>query len=481
MSLFSWPKISVNVPPVVFAGQRVVAEVVLEHDDECKVDHIEAYIRGHEGPHLHPNLAVRLAESAVIPRGVTTLPMAFDLPPDMAPTHALGYHDNGLSITVEIAYGAVTQKHEHELRVRLPPPPHVPRTPAAFGHLGRRPEDRRLEVAVASTHLVVGETLTGTFALYHADASLPLALVIELRASNSLGPTVTEVVSIPRDKLGTTLPFELKIPELVPPSYRATSHALTWQLCANVEWSGAAPVFIPVALFDPPPAIEPLPSPPLLTHERSLAALAQTGDTRIQHVHRGREGTFLVSTVATPSFGLGLDVDREHTRSRDPRQAAPVLDAVMQAARGFPALGFPVRWTDRELVLERPIVGIEAAELAVMVQQLDALTEIINRAHGLVRPPVQVDVGAWCDLARDWQGTLCFGDLSLDGVLDQGVPVHLALQFDDDGQPVALDVAVGDEELSASWPVADALDAHWVRGQVMALHARLVPEQGPYR
>ena len=95
---------------------------------------------------------------------------------------------------------------------------------------------------------------------------------------------------------------------------------------------------------------------------------------------------------------------------------------------------------------------------------------MIAAAQRAVAPPpgLSVDVAAWRALARELDGELAIGDLSIEGAF-QGAPAELGLVWDAEARPASLRVAVGDPEAASAElrairlelprPAADALAA----------------------
>jgi hypothetical protein len=82
---------------------------------------------------------------------------------------------------------------------------------------------------------------------------------------------------------------------------------------------------------------------------------------------------------------------------------------------------------------------------------LEQLAPVIARAQRAVPPPpeLDVDVAAWRALARELDGSIAMGDLSIEGTF-QGAPVELGLVWDAEARPAAIRVAVGDPEAASA-------------------------------
>lgn len=525
------PGVQVLAPLVVTAGERAAISVALTCAADLRVEHVDVEVDGYEAWSVQqqgwrqghryansahvPHLLAQIHGPGVLPAGVTTLPMLFDLPPETAPSHDSGYARAQLVLRVHTYSGPHHAVDEHLLYVRRRPPPYLARTPAAYRSEVAQPDHPRIELALASTTLAVGETITGTCALFHFEDGVRHFLDIALRSTLAMWGDGTHeqawarstvFVEVSPDQLGESIAFELPVPTDLAPTFTSATHRMTWTLEARSGGflTRSAILTIPLELHDSSafsPGV-PLPPPPPLTDAWSASVLAELatadgwtasrdprihstsvekdtahGHLRIAYIHRGEAGTFLVSHVTTASLGLGLDVaptsrtqqddiaidlaawDRANfVRARSAEQTVPVLKAIVPAIADNSALGTLVRWTDTDLVLERRTEGADRAELTAMARELEVVATILDGARGQVRPPagVAIDPAAWRDLARSWRATLSFGDLSLDGTLDADLPVRVRLRFDDAGRPIALDATVGspaDGEVSGSLPL----------------------------
>jgi hypothetical protein len=195
---------------------------------------------------------------------------------------------------------------------------------------------------------------------------------------------------------------------------------------------------------------------------------------RIAYSYRAEDGTFVVSRIEHPSLGLGLSVtpssalrhvffqdievdiaawDRAHlVAARSEDQAVPVLRAIVPTLhhRGA-SLGALVQWTDDALVCELPVSAVDGDLLERVASALEELAPVIARAQRAVAPPpgLTVDAAAWRALARELDGEIAMGDLSIEGTF-QGAPVELGLVWDAEARPTAFRVAVGDPEAASA-------------------------------
>lgn len=536
------PVVTISAPDPLFVGEPVTIDIQIVAGKETKVDFISAKLLGDQGwkigtgksqvthRFLWPELDTRLMDEGVLQAGSTTnLQARFALHPDVPPTHEIGQAWSRLRFSVHISIPwRIDGRYRYDFTVRRRPPPvvRVPRTVRSTAAPGKP----RIEIALASQNLIAGEELVGTCAVFHLDDSEPrrvdLALVPELaltgrgRPRERRGAEIAGELEIPAGSAGQGVPFRLALPASMTPSFVATTHSLAWWLVARSGsfFGGKVDVAVPLGIVDRSAlGVTPkLSAAPRLGDERIATLFAQFAadsgwkggepeaadfaiekgvadlDVRIAYEYRGQQGTFLVSSVAMPSLGLGLavapssslrhmfwkdiEVDirawdaAHHVKARFAEQAIPFLKAVVPALVQAGALGTMVRWGDTEVVFERPVADVTRDDLRSAAGDLDALAVAILDALLLIPAPpnVVIDRDAWHALATKLGGRLGLGDLSIHGRLD-GVPVDLGLGWIED-RPVSVHVAVGDpigapEELkkvviALPRPAADVLAAN---------------------
>lgn len=391
----------------------------------------------------------------------------------------------------------------------------------------------RIELGLASTTLAVGETLVGSCAVYHLDDSEPREVELSLvpiikitgrgRNREYRGEPSTVVLTLPAGTAGQSLPFKFQVPKDLIPTFDSATHLVEWWLIAETGSffrGGRIDVAVPLVLVDSTAAAQlaPLVAPPRLGDEQIAAIFAAFAaandwageneapiegdfairrevagcDLLIEYAYRGADGTYLVSKVIPPRLGLGLHVrpssslrhvffadvevdiaawDRaHHVIARSPAQAIPFLREVAAALMKVDRLGPLARWTDDELVFERPISAVDKDELATTAALLEMLAFSIAAALPAITPPpdVTVDVLAWKQLAHKLDATLALGDLALDGKID-GLPIDANLVWRE-GDPTLVRVAVGDPDAASAQlrqldislvrPAADVLQAN---------------------
>lgn len=532
-------------PTTWFVGQEALIEIEVNAKEETKIDFIDVRGTGQQGWAIgagenrvvqrasFPELLARVREAGVLPAGVSRFAARFQLPPGCAPSHDLDPAWAKFEVFVHVSIPWwIDGRYRFHVPVRVPPPARVERTPYAVRSTPATAAagKPRLELSLASTRLIVGETLVGSCAVFHVDDKKPRELDIMLvpmmklhrgsRVRDRRAATYNLAITIPAGAAGSNVPFQFRLPEAMTPSFKTVTHELSWWLVARFGsfFGGKEEVSVALDIVDASAAATTarLQVAPRLADERVTAAFqkfatangwtsgqgedapsierTEDGSTiGIGYSYRGKDGTYLVARLAHPSLGIGLAVtpssslrhvffrdieidlaawDRAHlvaARSQD--QAVPFLKQAAPAAlSAIKAIGPIVRWDDDALVLERPIVSVEEAELARVAAALARLAHTIAGVRGEIPTPpgVTVDVPALEELARRWRGRFTPGDLSIEGRLDNA-PVDVGMQWNEDGTPSCMRASVGhagdaSEELrrtslSMPNPAADALAA----------------------
>lgn len=514
----------------------------------------------------------RMLDATVLPEGPSRHTLELDLPATTSPTYEVLNARSTLELHVRIGRARWRPDNRAMSLLVVHPMPlaRVTRVPAVY-----RTDDPKVQIglSLASTRILVGEPVLGALALYHVDDSAPRQIWIELAPMLKLLPRGAELplsvpslvgsIWMPRGGAGASIPFQLPPPALMPASFRAGKQELWWRLriSSAVSMMYTVEIAVPIEVVHPGPgaSVERLGPPPRLPDERAAAVLARfgtqhgwtpsydprtgslsvvRGELRMTSEPRGAEGTYLVARIESPSLGLGLEVvpsstvrdvfvrdlvlgvgdwDKAHrVLARSADQAVAPLGPVARVMAACARPGNLVRWTDRELELEWKIESLEVGMLVEVAQELEQIAAAVTEARAAVGPPagVTVDAEAWRALAKRWRGALSLGDVSIDGKLDDGQPVRVGLEFDDDGAPHAMRVSIGEAEAAevppveladlvaalpddvdragvrvgkdgatASWraPVVDAVRVRELASQLRGLVAALSPNSGPYR
>lgn len=537
------PNVTIYTPRTLFVGRRCDVEIVIESEEPLEIDYVEARIEGEQGwsvgsgksrttrRETYPELAMRMMAESTLPAGPTKLRTHFTLPAGTPPSHDLrpAWATVELKVRVAIPWWP-DGRYAFTLPVRMPPPAHVERQARAYRSTGAHgdPDDKRLELSLASTTFVAGETVSGSCALFHVDdrkaRELEIALVPRLellgwRSRERDADALTVSIPLPAGSAGTNIPFQFHLPATITPSFETLTHRLRWILVASSGgfFTGKVELAVPITIVDASAADvlpELAPAPRLADervaqlfdqlaarqgwhrarapHEGDLALEQSIGAStaRMTYTYRGESGTFLVSTIEPPALGLELvvtpssalrhvffedvevdiaDWDRHHhVTARAPAQAIPFLKQLVPALRDTRELGTMVRWTDDAIVFERAIATLDEAQLGLIGATLAHVAAAVERAMLDIPPPpdVTVDTLAWRALARRLDGSAGMGDLSIDGTLDQA-RVSLGLEWRD-GRPRGIRVSVGDPDAAPAELRAISLELANPRQQILS-------------
>jgi hypothetical protein len=596
------PRIAVRAPRVLTAGASADIVVELVADRPTRIRHVDVELIGRQGwrssasgdlanEMIGPRASWRVRGEGELPAGATRFTMRCALP-ELPPSHDIGPGHASLVLSVHVAMPWWEERpwwpstrRSFALVVRGKPPASVVRTPLACRTATTTETAPRLELALASTRLVIGERVPGSCALFHVDDRKPYVVtlqfvpVLQLHGArghrSQPGVAFRATVELPAGSTGKTVPFSLQLPGQLTPSFRGATHDLAWRLVVGVELSllgGKLELTVPIEVIDAAAAAGAprLDRAPRLTDQRAaqlfdryaatnpawrvvepdddddahvLARSIDDSALRLAYRYRGRGGTFLRATIATPSLGLGLRVtprrapgggpvgaqrpwQRAHdVAARFDSQAAPVVRVVSAAMTGARALGTLVEWRDDAVVYERPIKALDAGAITAAAAALVRVDAAIRAARAAVEPPpdVELDVPAWRALASRWHGRFNPGDVSLTGTL-HGRTVEIAVDRGDDHVLRAIVARVGHAadaagridrdgldatiaQVVAGWPASvtdlavsddgaraqialdaarlpalvDAAEARALAERLAALLAALVPTSGPYR
>lgn len=246
------------------------------------------------------------------------------------------------------------------LPVSVPPPDTVERTPFAVrsNQPSSAADKPRIELSLASTRLIAGETLVGTCAVYHMDDSkerdVELSLVPMFKLNSRMrdrerrGYPMTSKLVLPAGTSGTGVPFRLPLPRSMIPSFSSVTHDLEWWLVARTGsfFGGRVDLSVPLEIVDASAAATTakLTEAPRLGDERIATLFAafaakygwkgsdpevdaddppagqfsierEVGDAlvRIAYDYRGEDGTYLIARVEHRSLGLALNVSPSST------------------------------------------------------------------------------------------------------------------------------------------------------------------------
>ena len=232
----SAPDVQVFAPTTWFVGQTAVIEIEVHAKEETKVDFIDVRGTGQQGWAVgagehrvvqkasFPELMARVMEAGVLPAGRSRYAARFQLPHGCAPSHDLDPARFEIFVHVSIPWW-IDGRYRFHVPVRVPPPARVERTPYAVRSTqASTPAGKpRLELSLASTRLIAGETLVGSCAVFHVDDRKPRELDITLvptlelhrgsRQRDRRAATYDISIPLPAGSAGTNVPFQFRLPE----------------------------------------------------------------------------------------------------------------------------------------------------------------------------------------------------------------------------------------------------------------------------
>lgn len=366
----SKPEVQVLTAKTLYGGRKARITVEITASKATKTDGIYARLFGVQGWSVGGGkntvssrvrwpeaIEFALSGPTLLAAGVTTpFIIEVDLPAGMPPSHEMdpAYARTELRIHISIPW-RIDGRHRFLLPVSVPPPAKVERTPFAVrsNQSSSAADKPRIELSLASTRLVAGETLVGTVAVYHMDDSkereVELSLVPMFKLNSRMsdrerrGYPLTSKVVLPPRSSGTGVQFHLALPRTMTPNFSSITHELEWWLVARTGsfFGGRVDVSVPLEIVDASAAATTakLTESPRLGDERIATLFAafaakygwRGGDpeaepedppagqfsierevgssiVRIAYDYRGTEGTFLISRVEHRSLGLGLAV-----------------------------------------------------------------------------------------------------------------------------------------------------------------------------
>ena len=518
----SAPDVQVFAPTTWFVGQNAVIEIEVNAKEETKVDFIDVRGTGQQGWAIgagehrvvqranFPELRARVMEAGMLPAGKSRYAARFQLPFGCAPSHDLDPAWAKFEVFVHVSIPWwIDGRYRFHVPVRVPPPSRVERTPYAVRSTqATAPAGKpRLELSLASTRLIVGETLVGSCAVFHVDDRKPRELGVMLvptlklhrgsRMRDRRAATYNISIALPAGSAGTNIPFQFRLPDAMTPSFKTVTHELSWWLVASYGsfFGGKEEVSVPLDVVDASAAASTarLHVAPRLADQRVTAAFQQFAtpngwvvtqsedeaaspyiervhegcDLGIGYSYRGKDGTFLVARLAHPSLGIGLAVtqssslrhvffrdieidiaawDRAHlVAARSPEQTIPFLQKAAPAAlNAIKSIGPLLRWDDDALVFERPIVSVEDAELGRIASALAELATAVTAIRTAIPTPPGIAVDA---TAMTELAKRWRGRFTPGDLSIEGAldnaPIDLGLQWDEEGKPYCIRASVG--------------------------------------
>src|SRR5436853_7326357 len=257
------PEIALTWPDEIYAGEEVELEVGITVHGDTSIGGIVVSIECAEGwaitsgsnrggPNSRrewPAPPLRIAEGGVLIRGTSIFPFRFTMPRDLPPTHQIDAAYSSVEVWVRVERPWWFDARERfAVPVRLPQRTVVvtPSPATAAGRSGSAADSPRIELAVASSRMLVGDTLVGSCAVFHVPDDRPREIEVSLAAAvplysegkvlfNRSRTVRTMAVTVPAGSAGTAVPFELPIPRSLPPSFVSITHAVAWSVVAASE------------------------------------------------------------------------------------------------------------------------------------------------------------------------------------------------------------------------------------------------------
>lgn len=468
----SAPDVTIHGPTAVFAGREVQIGVEVTAKESTKVDYIEVRVLGKEGWTIgsgkhqisqrltFPDLIARVMEAGTLPVGTSRFDARFALPINVPPSHALtpAFARLQLKVHVSIPWW-LDGRSWFELPVRLAPGGPVVRTPiASRTEVTGDTDAPRLELSLASSRLIAGETLVGSCAVFHLDDRKPREVKLTLtpllslhkgsRTRERTGSPLTTSITVPAGGGGIALPFRFELPKDLTPTFAATTHSLRWALGARTGslLGGRVGLALPIEIVDASAT----------AHETTLTAAPALGDKRVVAVFAAfAAGAGWRTTTATGSPAAADDDDDEDRSAhlmpavtRDVGDAALAISyayrgtegAVLVARLGSPPLGLGLRVTPGSTMRH---VFFRDVEVGITAWDRDHL--VVARSAAQTMPFLTAMVPALIEAPHTWPGTLVRWD-------DDGLVFERPVTTVEHGHLVAMAAAL--ERLAAALATA---------------------------
>ena len=537
--LKSRPNVQVRVPSTILPGDAVVAQVTLDAKSEIPVDFVDVTLEGKDevnvGQSNQPRwvssdllrLRARVLEAGTLACGKTALRCSFAVPKDLPPSYrgqtaACSYV---LTVHVSIPWWP-DRKASFDINV-MPPrvTPPQPRT-ATYGSHPQGPQGNELTIECSlSDHVLEpnGE-LRAAIALgnlsHHRVRYVSVALVAAERIRDrGHGRRFTEtpgrryVMRLPIPETlrnGESIPFRMKVPERLPPSWRSELWQLEWfvDVQAHVRLGRDETIRIPVVVVPPgsAPQVERR-APPVIGSERvsaiwsqvagslgmqlegeSMRARVHDTDVLIRREHRGADGIFLVGELSFPSLHLGLDGglssgfrrivgggvqsgqavwDRRHyLAARHPAQFGPMLRTLMPALVEVDLYDID----DEQAVIQSREAGLTLGPLQKFASRSLALARSLHDARQQIPPPPGMEsvIADWRLLAEKLEGRLETARMAVFGSID-GARIEIVTSWDPDGEAVATTLSTEPSVPPREEQLIEWQEGTFVRGGVEGL------------
>ena len=532
------PAISLLLPAHALAGDRVTAQVRLDLRKPLEVEAVTCSLRGVERVGVGGGSSRRTAKKALLslgaqlcgkrllPAGRVELSCTFELPADLPPS----YQARSGSATVQVEYLVTVdcaipwwpdKRQDYVMHVRRPATDVAGAEPSVHttNTKGPRGNEAHVEFSLSSRSLAPGAVLEGQLALANVEHNRYRTAVLSLVGSGTLrsasGRQLGHVelhryslkVDLTHAEEGQAVPFGMKLPDTLPPSYSSALWELRWafDLELDIAWSKNLTARVPVEVLPTGSASRRTrKAAPTIGSERissiwqqaaaSHGLLFDAEEQRIEGTrgdvglvvsrsHRGSQGIFLVAELTYPSLGLDLDGghkgglrrmlgggvrvgvdgwDRHHYLTG--REEAQVAGFVAPLA-SLLVLHDLVDIHDQAMSLEVRDAGQSPKILTDLIATAVAIAVALPHARDATPAPACMRAGieSWERVARRLGGQLARGPMLVRGQLD-GQPVRLGTGWSPRGEATHTEVwrqapALVREGDELSWE-----GGHWSRG-----------------
>lgn len=451
------PKIVLNVPSEIRAGDAVEARVLLDARREVPVTAVAVRLDGIQRVSVGAGDSSRsdstsllalsglLSGATTLRGGVTELRCRFDLPRDLPPSYTGRGASVDYEVTVHVEIPWWRDAHEvFQLHVLPRESGERPGRPRLFSSAPDGPSAREphVEGSLAGDVFAPGDVVSGAVALgnvaYNAYRGVTVALLGWQTVR--LGRTVEEVeagryetvlrIDPPRD--GEPVPFAFRVPARITPTFATPACRLDWhvEITAQLGWKKDLRLRVPATIVAPPAGDQrpaPRSAPPSVGSSRVTALWQEVADrygwalrdgalvgtvaeatVELRREHRGADGIFLVGELRWAPLHLGLAAQRAGRlaalRSRmkighpewDRRHRVTGRDET-QVAAFCAALGPPppelVELGDERALIERRDAGHDRQRLARYAQLLGSLAQAVAAARQRIQPPAVMASG----------------------------------------------------------------------------------------
>ncbi len=528
------PKIRLTLPECAHPGERVIAEVTVEAKRDVAVDFVHCTLTGvqrsswgsGEGWRSYrvPVVALRAQPSGPteLKRGATRFSCVFDLPLDLPPSYRGARADIAYTVEVVVSVPWWPDAKERFVLVVRPRPERAPGKGRSLhstepdGPVGDAPH---IEFALEETRLLPGDTLRGEFALANVARNRYRTAQLSVLGTETIADTTGRVlgtrsplrytVEIPVETAaeGEPIPFAMKLPDQIPPTFAALVTQLTYDFEIEVKlaWGKKLAARVPVRVL-PAESIRTRPKVGraafavgtqriisvwrevadkhgLRFDEEANTLLGMSGDAsfEILRAHRDGDGIFVVGRIAYPSLHLAIDGGRStglrrifdrgfsvgdegwDTRhflaGREQRQVRAFMGALVYALRNLRLADV----SDEEIVVELRRAGSARESLARFVASVMEVATAVEHGRRAIPIPAKMKgtQQSWQRLAKRLGGTLEKARMATSGRYE-GAQIQVATEWTVDGAALHTDIVLDTETA-----IADKYALTWSEGSYL--------------